>query len=248
MDAPKQYMEELRSELGFYPTWLPTAAIELGTFGTLHRGVFRRAGSLRDLAIDFTIKPGATKSSFKKHRGMQFRIRSEIKAEVGPVDAAVGVELSSRRAYAWAFAAAGARLDEIDDILPVATAILQTHRTGLWKREWLLVTEVEHVDRLSVVIAKSTDVKGEIVAKAKIADGSDILLCEESSYRFASSDVFVVENAKATTPLYGLRALRGTFRRGLEPISGGDGGKKVADDDLSLQRANDAPMFFEGTE
>ena len=113
--------------------------------------------------------------------------------------------MASRRAYAWAFSALGARHAEIENILQVSTEVVRHFRKGLWRREWLLVTEVQQVEVLSVVVARSQGARGEIVAQAAVSEPADVLLSEEASFHFASSDVFLVERAKNTSPLFGLR-------------------------------------------
>ena len=55
MDAPARYLEELRSELGLYPTWFPGDPVELGAFGRIVRGRFVTDGRLADLGI--TVEP-----------------------------------------------------------------------------------------------------------------------------------------------------------------------------------------------
>jgi hypothetical protein len=239
MDAPRRYLEELRGELGFYPMWMPADSIALGTFGTFDRGVFRKEGRLGDLGIDFAVETPDAKSSFKKQRGMRFGASSSTSAEASVIDASAGVTVSVDSAYSWAFGAVGARKAEIADVLQVQSAILAARRTGLWKDEYLLVSEVYEVDTLNVLIATSKNASGEIKAKGKIQTAEHILLAQDASFRFDASDVFVVDNAERTTPLYGLRKVRGFFSKGLAPISGGDPAAK----EPTLERTTDASMF-----
>jgi hypothetical protein len=242
MDAPRKYLEELRSEFAFYPMWMPADRVELGSFGTFVDGAFRRGGRLADLGVDFVPKAHATKSSFKKQRGMTFRAGSSSAGQAGVIDASIAVTVSADSAYAWAFGAAGARKAEIEDILQVQTAVLGARRTGLWKDEWLLVSEIYEVDTLNVLIAKSRNVQGVIKAKAKIPSPEDVLVAEDVSYGFDASDFFVVENAKHTTPLFGLRKVSGFFGKSVGPISGGERATR----EPALERTLDESMFSGG--
>ncbi|WP_394827328.1 hypothetical protein [Pendulispora albinea] len=241
MDAPRRYLEELRGELGFYPMWMPADRIEVGSFGRLVRGVFRKEGSLSELGIDFVAKAHESKNSFKKHRGMTFEARANANAQASLVDGALGVTVTADSAYAWAFGAVGARRVELSDILQVKTAVLAIRRAGLWNDAWLLVSEVYCVDILNVVIAKSRDAGGEIRAKTTIPHAGDVLLAQDVSCHFDAADVFTVENAKDTTPLYGVHQVRGVFRRGIEPVRGG----RSSPAEPSLERTMDASMFAE---
>jgi len=47
----KLYQQEMHSNLGFFATWLPASILELGDFGVLEAGRFRKMGSLKELGI-----------------------------------------------------------------------------------------------------------------------------------------------------------------------------------------------------
>jgi len=239
MDAPVRYIEELRSEMGFYPMWLPADRIELGSVGTFLRGVFRTSTHLADLGIEVKVTAADVKNSFKKHRGMEFRAGSSLSAQLSPGDASVSVSFSADSSYAWAFGAVGARKTEIANLLQVQSAVLEARRTGIWRDEWLLVSEVHKVDVLTVIIAKSRNARGDIRARARLPSPEDVLIAQDLSCRFDANDVFVLENAKKATPLFGLRQVRGLFRKGVEPIRGGE----RKSEELTLAQVPDAPMY-----
>jgi hypothetical protein len=241
MDAPRQYSEELRSELGFYPTWLPTDPIEIGTIGTFERGVFRKAGTLAELGIDVVLKVAASKHDFVKQRGLEFRAVLKGDATVAAVDAALGVEFSASRSSAWAFAAAGAQLVEIENLMHVAAGVMDRRSAGVWRDEWLLVTELQRVDVLNVVVAQSKGASGRLTGKGKLSSPVDILLGEDVSYDFDGTSTYVVKNARKTSPLFGLRRVRGLLDKRLRPISSAR--SAGTDRDLNLEREPDAEMF-----
>jgi hypothetical protein len=172
---------------------------------------------------------------------MRFGTNSETKVSSGHFDASLGVAVSTVREYAWAFGAIGARLLEIENNLHVQTAVLEAREAGLWRDEWLVVTEVQMVDVLNVVIVKSSRGEGSVSATGTLASPDDVLLVQNASVHFNSSDTFLVESALDTTPLFGLRKVRGVLNRGLKPISGG----KRASDELALEREVDVEMFPE---
>lgn len=241
MDAPRQYTEELRSDLGFYPTWMPSDPVELGTFGTFKRGVLHREGCLADLGINIETRTNHTKNSFKAQRGMQFDFGAHAHGDVDVAGVGANVEVTSRRAFAWAFAAGGVRLARIENIFQVSTFVQAAYRTGDWKREWLLVTEVQQADWLRVVIAKSKRVHGKISTKSRLTEPVDVLLSTDVSFQFDSDDVFLLDKARDASPLYGLRALQGFLRPGLSPIAGGTTERGA--EELALEEAPNAPMF-----
>jgi hypothetical protein len=231
-------MEELRSEIGLYPTWLPGDTMVLGSVGTFVRGSFRKVASLRDFGIDFTSRLDSSTTSFKMQRGMTFQAESRTTADIGVVGASITVAVGARSAYSWAFGASGVRKEEIEDVLQVQSAILAAVNIGTWKPAWLVISEVYHVDTLNIIVATSQDVRGNIDVKGKLATPGDVLLSHDTTYQLAAADFFVVANAKHTTPLFGLRQLQGLFSKGLVPISGGG-----ENDELTLERALAAEMY-----
>lgn len=242
MDAPVQYLEELRGDLGLYPTWLPGDPLELGAFGTLVRGRFVADGRLADLGIEVVPVHHAQPQPVKKHRGMKFRARSHTEAKLAAVDAEFGVEVEAAREHAWAFAARGMTKIEIQNIHEVRRLVLEARKAGTWQREWLLVSELRRVDHLTVLVARSRLAKGTIRARGTIAEPFDVLLHQEASYELSTDDVFTVPGARNATPLYGLRKLRGFLDPQLRAIRGG-GGSDDDDDDDALEIANDEPLF-----
>lgn len=240
MDAPVQYLKELRGDLGLYPTWLPGDRIELGAFGTIVKGRFVANGQLADLGIDVEPNHHEQKFPIKKHRGMTLKAASQTTAKVGWIDAELGVDVEVSRVHAWAFAARGMSTSEIRNIYEVQRLVLEARKSGHWRGDWLLVSEIRRVDQLTVLVARSERVKGKIRANAEIAEPFDVLLQAEASFEFSTDDIFTVANAKNTTPLYGLRKLKGFLDPQLRPIHSGDGDSHGT---LALEIANDEPFF-----
>lgn len=242
MDAPVQYLEELRGDLGLYPTWLPGDPMELGAFGTLVRGRFVADGRLADLGIEVVPVHHAQPQPVKKHRGMKFRASSQTEAKLTAVDAELGVEVEAAREHAWAFAVRGMTKIEIQNIHEVRRLVLEARKAGDWQAGWLLVSELRRVDHLTVLVARSRLAKGKIRARGTIAEPLDILLHQEASYELSTDDVFTVPGARNATPLYGLRKLRGFLDPQLRGIRGGDAGGG-GEDEVALEVANDEPLF-----
>jgi TIR domain len=50
----RQYAKEIHDQLGYLPTWLPTAPVKVGDVGTVEQGIFTIMGTLSDFGIAFT--------------------------------------------------------------------------------------------------------------------------------------------------------------------------------------------------
>lgn len=236
MDAPERYLEELRSELSAYPTWLPTDGIELGAFGHIVEGRFVPTGRLADLEIPVERLESTSGQPFKKQRGMKLATNST--AELGAFDLSVNVSFEATSAYAWAFAASGVRKTEVKNIFEVNRLVVEAYKAGDWQRDWLLVTAVWSVDRLTLLVARSKQVTVQVNAKGAFAESLDVLLAETATLYYNSDDFFCVPGAKAVTPLYGLQRLQGVFSKNLRGISDG-----IEAAPLALEAADDEPFF-----
>ena len=240
MDAPARYLDELRSELGLYPTWFPGDPIELGAFGRIVRGRFVADGRLAELGIDVVPRRQEQKTSIKKQHGMKLAAAAGAAAQGGALDAELGIDFSIEREYAWAFAARGMSAAEIGNLLEVERALLEAYRLGDWRRQWLVVAEVRHVDHLNVLVARSGQAGFRVRGRGALAEPLDVLLQEDARFELTTDDIFSVHNARNTTPLYGLRKLTGIFDPELRATRSGEGGGSVV---LSLEVATDEPFF-----
>jgi hypothetical protein len=238
MDAPERYLEELRSELSAYPTWLPTDGIELGSFGGIVDGRFVSAGRLADLDIPVESTEPPPGQSFKKQRGMKLTTGSATLATFGAFDLSVDVSFEATSAYSWAFAARGARKIEVKNILEVNRLIVEAYKAGTWERNWCLVTAVWRVDRLTLLVARSKQVTARAHAKGTVAEPFDVLLEETATFQYASDDFFCVPGAKDVTPLYGLHKLQGVLGKHLRGIS-----RDIVAAPFTLETTDDEPFF-----
>ena len=240
MNAPQRYLEELRGELGAYPTWFPTDPVELGLFGRIVNGHLVTAGRLSDLDIVIEPTEPSPRQTFRKQRGMKLSMSATTSATLGAFDLGVDVSFEAASAYAWAFAAAGASKTEIRNIFEVNRLVVEAFKAGVWERDWLLVTGVWRVERLTLLVARSKQVTASVHAKGTVVDPLEALLEETAALKYDSDDFFCVPGAKAATPLYALQKLQGWLGKDLRGIS--EGAEATAP---ALEVADDEPLFVD---
>jgi hypothetical protein len=158
------YQQEMHNNVGFFATWLPASTIELGDFGVLEAGRFRRIGSLNELGIlHAAVREGTPEN-------VSYSASAERKAgALGETDAARPVakaQLSIRftQQGGYVFEAAGIRNVEIADRIALADHILAVYKGGRWPKEWLVVDAVYKA--VSATIIVSEDSSSEIVFNA----------------------------------------------------------------------------------
>jgi hypothetical protein len=244
MGAPEEYVREVRTELTFFPTWLPYDRIEVGTFGVLKDGRLVREGQLSDFGIEVRPRESPPGAGFHKSKGVVARASTGAHVEDEEGSLSAGVNLEFTRKHAWMLACQSDVLIDIENIYDVKNEVLGVRRTrtNQWHDTYCLVTAVRRVRQLRVLISKRKSTRVAAHGNGVVKATSDLLLSAELKLEYSSDDVFVVERATNTTPLYELRRIRHPtlLRAGLEPIADGP---KTDDWDL-LPVPYDAATFF----
>lgn len=226
MDAPVQYLKEVRGELSLYPTWLPSDAMELGSYGTFVRGRFVVSGRLADHGITIEKDAQEPKKGWQKLSGVRLTHQSGVEAEAGLVDLSAGASLAFEREFSWAMGVSGIRTVTIRNIGQVNAAVLAAFKEKTWKAEWLLVTEIRQVARLNLFIASSENVRVGVKGEGTVEAG-EVLFTADSSFAYEANDVFCVKGEKDTTPLFGLHKIQGFFSKENRPMSSARGEEQV---------------------
>ena len=162
----KLYQREMHKNMGFFATWLPSSAIELGDIGVLEAGRFRRVGSLEELGIaSLEVREGAPDN-------MSYSASAERSGGIGGgvsaaplVTGEVSIEFSSEGGYV--FEAMAMRQLEIADRMALAARLLQAYQNGVWQEDWLVVDSFYTAASATVLVSQNTTSK--IVLKASAA-------------------------------------------------------------------------------
>jgi hypothetical protein len=163
----KLYQREMHRNMGFFATWLPSNAIELGDIGVLDGGRFRRVGSLKELGISpLEVREGTTENvsysaSAKRTDGGSVGARTAVPL----ASAELSIQFTSEGGYV--FEAIAMRQMEIANRLALAATLLKAYEKGQWEAEWLLVDALYNAGSATILV--SEDTTSEIVLKANAA-------------------------------------------------------------------------------
>jgi len=157
------YQHEMHNNLGFFATWLPANTIELGDFGVLEAGRFRRVDSLRELGIPQAAVREGTPENLSYSSSAERKFAAAIEANIpAPPKAELAIRFTRQGGYV--FEAVGIRNVEIADRMALADCILGFYQQGRWRREWLLVDAVCRAATATIIV--SEDSSSEIVLNA----------------------------------------------------------------------------------
>ena len=235
------YQQEMHSNLGFFPTWLPGDPIEIGDVGVLEEGRFRRLASLQELGIAYQASTGSAAQN------VQYSSTQGTKIEIGAgADAArvaqgeIKVEFS--RAGAFVFHATELRMRQLDNRLAVGKAIVGGYERGKWKKEWLFV-EAHHLAACATVIVSEDSAASLVLNASASGPLTSISLADPKvglTVSRTSGRIVHVVGAKNLHPLYSCLALRDPLfgKPVIEAVRGG--GPGIGPEELFVRPGIDA--------
>ncbi|WNM31543.1 hypothetical protein RKE30_14560 [Streptomyces sp. Li-HN-5-11] len=209
----KHYIEEVRAETGMEPAWPPSADRRLGDVGVFRKGIFERKGTLKTLfGIDFKSRPsrrnkttyhGDSKGSVKVHLNMT------IGADAALVTADGSMVVEFGRANAVLFRAAGCRTQEIEDIEAVEKRMVELHARKEWPRNHVVITEVTHAERTTVLMSVEGNDRVALRAGAAPGAGGLDLLTASGGLEWAGGTTASTQilSEGSLTPLYQARGM-----------------------------------------
>jgi hypothetical protein len=215
MGLNTQYANELHQQFGYLATWLPTAHLELGDYGTIKDGVFERGGNLKDLGIKFAAGTHADAGDLEY--ASADAVSQELKAAgnapvtAGPggsVDATVGI--SFKRANAVLLQASNCKTSIISNIDEVAHTVLSRYAEGEWPDDRVVITDLMSVGTLTVLISSGANAEIDLSVKGNVGSGVAKLASANASYSATkvSSIGTRIIGQKGATPLFKARGIK----------------------------------------
>jgi hypothetical protein len=160
----KRYQKEMHNNVGFFATWLPASILELGDFGVLEAGRFRRIGSLMELGIpQKEVREGTPQNmSYSASAERKADLSAEASTAVPVAKAGLSIRFTQEGGYV--FEALGIRNVEIADRIALVDSILGVYKQDRWQKEWLIVDAIYKAASATIIV--SEDSSSEIVLKA----------------------------------------------------------------------------------
>jgi hypothetical protein len=169
----RAYQEEMHGRFGFFATWLPGDAIEVGDVGTLEASRFRKATSLDELGIAREVSNKATPQDlqYSSRSGASIRLNSGASVP-GMPGVSAEIEVQFTRAGAFVFQASRLRQERLENRRALTMAILQAYDRDGWEKDWLLVEALHHADCATIIVAEEGSAGLLLKAKAPVALGA----------------------------------------------------------------------------
>lgn len=167
MSAVLKYLQPKLHALtnGLFANWIPDNVVSVGDFGRLKDGGFERCGSLSDYGIVIDAKPAKAdgKNEFEYKDKIEISVNALAEAGLTPQQGAkVGISVRGKGAFLY-------HLSDVAQIRPVNQRVFEEDvaRALLdpklrWEDGFVLVTEIQHAGKATIIASDGTDGKLEL--------------------------------------------------------------------------------------
>src|SRR4030095_12276762 len=158
------YVQGLHQKFDFYAARPPNQERRRGDVVRMEDAQFQRVSSLSLLGIDFSQRVGPPGKDLSHTSGSSVSIQLKAKGETLPgsslPQAKAGALVEFSASGAFVFQAAVPTVQEIEDRVPLADAILSLFRKVVdgkraWNEDWCVVTELMTADKVTVLVSSS---------------------------------------------------------------------------------------------
>ncbi|MFJ2257144.1 hypothetical protein ACIOKD_02180 [Streptomyces sp. NPDC087844] len=222
-DRPRKYIKAVRGATRMQPSWPPSAHRELGDVGVFRNGQFERKGTMESLfgveAIPRDVPGNSTSYHCDSDGNVRIHSHGTAGVAAGPVAADASLRLHFGKADAVLFHATGCWSEEIKNIESVEARMRKLSEEKKWPRGYVVVTEVTHAARTTVLMCRNSKEHVELRASADPGVSGLDLLTASGGLTWAGGSVASLQllSEGELTPLYRVRGMVRHWFRDDEP-------------------------------
>lgn len=224
MGSPvKLYHQEMHDNLGFFATWLPGDALDVGDVGVLEGGRFRRMASLKELGIACEV------SARQVNQDVQYTSThgTKITASAGAAAATVAkteISIEFSQQGAFVFHASRLRPQQLENRTAVADSVVRAYDNGKWQKDWLLIETLHTAERATIIVSEDNSA-GIVLAASVDAPLPSVSLADPKIGLTVTSTrgkIVHVVGGKGLHPLYSCLRLKDPLfgKPSVQPVRG----------------------------
>ena len=169
MSVKRQYTRELRDNLHYLPTWLPTVRLSPGDLGRISDYEYTHIGNLRDVGLPSEIEDCGARADFEYFSQGSVSTTVKLAGQVPPVGSGLaegdaGIVVDFGRENAVVFRASGCRSKRLKNVIGLGKQILEKLQQGQWPEDAVVVTEIVYATSATILICSGH--KGHIDLRA----------------------------------------------------------------------------------
>jgi hypothetical protein len=227
MSISKQYTKEMKEQLNYSATWLPTTIVAPGDVGTVFNYEFQHLTTVAEFEIGFATVPNPVQADFDYCSTNAVSITAKASGQVplaGSIfsQADTGISVKFSRNNAIAFRMSQCSSARIADLNALRKQILLKYNSKEWRDDMVVVTEVVKAARATIVISKSANAQIDLLAHGNI--GVQELHIANANAEFqvlrASNIAFNIIAEKDLTPLFRFAGIKKAIFGRTEPRLG----------------------------
>ncbi|GAA5193953.1 hypothetical protein GCM10023322_57130 [Rugosimonospora acidiphila] len=170
---------EVRNRLERLPVWLPGTPMELGDVGVLDDGGWSKSTTLDALGIGYAVDAGGTPVDYdcSSYDGAQVHVRLAAPLDpvlTGVVGGNIGMRVDFSRQGAFVLRAKAVAVRRITNVDALDEQILSRYEKKIWRREWIVVTEVAEGGPSVMLVSGGTS-SGAVVDLGVAVAGVDVV-------------------------------------------------------------------------
>ena len=202
----------------YFASWLPTVQVNLGDVGIMDGNHFTYVTNLKNLGIDFTVRPDTSpaKINLSSENGIEITTKlagetSEALSCIAEADAGIGYAFSKKGGFV--VKASETYEPQIDDLIALGEDLKKAYESGKWEKNWAVVVRVVTSPYMSILISKEKDANIQIAAKGDVSvksiDIGDANLSLDIKHRKGA--ILELLGSRNATPFFQLAKLKGLF-------------------------------------
>jgi hypothetical protein len=222
----KQYTKEIKDEINYSATWLPTIKVSPGDVGRFTDYQYEHQTTLRELGIPFEKTNGKVKDSIDYSSANAVSIDAKAAGQAplagsSIAQAAAGVSIKFKRENAIIFRLSGCRSNRIKDENYLREEILSRYKLGNWDDSMVVVTEAIVAEKATILISSGKNSQIDLQVHGKVnAPAADLASIDANFQISKESDIAMkIIASENLTPLFKAHGIRKHFLR--EPTFGG---------------------------
>jgi hypothetical protein len=202
----------------YFASWLPTVQVNLGDVGILEGNHFTYVTNLKNLGINFTIRPDTSpaKLQISSEQGIEITTKvagetSDTLSSIAKADAGIGYSFSKKGGFV--VKASETYEPQIDDLVALGEEIKKAYSAGKWEKNWAVIVRVVTSPYMSILVSKEKDANVQIAAKADVNTKTiDIGNAEFNlDVKHRKGAILELLGSKDATPFFQLAKLKGLF-------------------------------------
>ncbi|PSL45399.1 hypothetical protein CLV51_104101 [Chitinophaga niastensis] len=212
---PKFYVNHMFETTSYRANWTPDLPVVPGDIGVLEYGQFVLTSSLAKQGLPFEVRE-STGSLNLDYNSQNTAVRT-INANSGiipvsgvPVQA--NVEVTFKKDVGVLFQFSGSKRTIISNLDELGDTILERYNNGVWKKEWVIITDVITTDNTYIIISTTADNTLQLACSLPLGGDNNLALpgIKVGVVNESGSSIKLL-GSNHLTPLYNVRGVQKPF-------------------------------------